>query len=367
MDGDDKQLAFSILEWLRNFMVKYPTFQDAENIDVAFQCLSTALNVDVNNLEHRQQFNSIPSNLTLSDIFKIGLNAVTQPVTAPITTPMQVEPKDKLDQPNIQPPKQEDVILNNQDNEFEKKFQAYIRMLTEKNYFGGHLPETPEYITRYQRAREKFIAAKLSKPAASTINTEEDKAQRLAKAEKFKTEGNQQVSARQYEEAIKSYTASIELNPDSAIYYSNRAAAYSMLGDHQKAVEDSIIATQKDSTYTKAYSRLGLAYFSLGKYKEAIDAYRKAVELDPNNTALKDSLQAAEVKYQETAISGSNDASFDPSLLGNFGQLFNNPQMMNLAQQMMNNPALMNMANNIMQNPEALNNLLNNFGSQRRE
>jgi len=351
MEGEDRNLAFSILEWLHTFVEKNPNFQDTENIDVAYQCLSTALNIDVNNPEHKN-FDLIPSHLTLLDIFKLGLQAAVKPpvTSAPIVspTPMQIEP----------------VNIPNESPEFEKKFKSFIQMLTAKNYFNAHPPDSPEYNVLYQRAREKFVSAKSkSTPAAPApiINTEEAKVQRLTQAEKFKTEGNQQVSARKYEDAIKSYTTAIDLNPDSAIYYSNRAAAYSMLGDHQKAVDDSIIATQKDSNYAKAYSRLGLAYFSLGKYKEASDAYRRAVELDPNNTALKDSLQAAEVKYQEN--SGNQEPGFDPSVLGNFGQIFNNPQMMNLAQQMMNNPQLMNMANNIMQNPDAINNLLNNFGS----
>ena len=37
----------------------------------------------------------------------------------------------------------------------------------------------------------------------------------------------------------------------------NRAAAYSSVGDHQKAVEDAEQALEVDGSFVKAYSRLG--------------------------------------------------------------------------------------------------------------
>jgi hypothetical protein len=42
-------------------------------------------------------------------------------------------------------------------------------------------------------------------------------------------------------------------------------------------------ATQQEPKWAPAYTALGSAYHSGGKYKEAIDAYQKAIALDPNN------------------------------------------------------------------------------------
>lgn len=39
-----------------------------------------------------------------------------------------------------------------------------------------------------------------------------------------------------------------------------------------------------------------LAYFSLGNYTEAVQSYKQALELDPNNATLRESLEAAEKK-----------------------------------------------------------------------
>lgn len=50
---------------------------------------------------------------------------------------------------------------------------------------------------------------------------------------------------------------SISLDSTNPIYYCNRAAAYNALGKYYDAIEDCQKAIQLDSTYSKAYCRLG--------------------------------------------------------------------------------------------------------------
>ena len=50
-----------------------------------------------------------------------------------------------------------------------------------------------------------------------------------------------------------------------------RAAAYTQVGNYEAAIDDSNEAIRLDPNYSKAYSRLGLAYYTQGKYKEAIE------------------------------------------------------------------------------------------------
>jgi len=80
-----------------------------------------------------------------------------------------------------------------------------------------------------------------------------------AKADALKQTGNSQMSKKDYAAAISAYTEAIALDPTNAVYYSNRAAAYSSSGDHQKAVEDAEKAIEVDPKFVKAYSRLGYA------------------------------------------------------------------------------------------------------------
>ncbi|RUP49773.1 hypothetical protein BC936DRAFT_141527 [Jimgerdemannia flammicorona] len=171
----------------------------------------------------------------------------------------------------------------------------------------------------------------------------------IEKAEGLKAAGNRKVTDRNYPEAIKLYSEAIKLNPSNAVYYANRAAAYSQQGDHDSAIVDSLKAAEVDPKYSKAYSRAGHAYFSLGKYQEAVDAYEKGLTLDPQNPTMKKSLETAKAKLHEQAMDGprSADDGADalPGLPGglggmDFASLLNNPAIMTMAQQMMQSGAL---------------------------
>ena len=107
------------------------------------------------------------------------------------------------------------------------------------------------------------------------------------------------------------------------------------------------------------------AHLSLSHFEEAVDAYEKAVALDPKNTNLQNGLKNAKAKLAEknggsststpTAAAAAGGGMPDlSSLLGGAGGaaglagLMNNPQI----SQMLNNPDLMN---SIMSNPALMN------------
>ncbi|KAK2488994.1 hypothetical protein MC885_000763 [Smutsia gigantea] len=121
-----------------------------------------------------------------------------------------------------------------------------------------------------------------------------------AEAERLKTEGNEQMKVENFEAAVHFYGKAIELNPANAVYFCNRAAAYSKLGNYAGAVQDCEQAICIDPSYSKAYGRMGLALSSLNRHAEAVSHYKKALELDPSNETYKSNLQIAELKLRET-------------------------------------------------------------------
>ena len=99
------------------------------------------------------------------------------------------------------------------------------------------------------QSAESSSSSSATPPAASA----EDK----VAAEKEKAEGNKLMSSKDYASAVAAYTRAIALDDKNAVYYSNRAAAFSSMGDHGKAIEDANKAIDTDPAFSKAYHRLG--------------------------------------------------------------------------------------------------------------
>ncbi|KAL1308963.1 small glutamine-rich tetratricopeptide repeat-containing protein alpha [Arachis ipaensis] len=119
-------------------------------------------------------------------------------------------------------------------------------------------------------------------------------------AESLKSLGNKAMQSKQYHDAIELYNCAIAVHEKSAVYYCNRAAAYTQLKKYDEAIQDCLRSIEIDPNYSKAYSRLGLVYYAQGNYSFAIDkGFRKALLLDPNNEAVKENIRVAEHKLRE--------------------------------------------------------------------
>lgn len=375
-----QKVVYSFLEYLQATKSDGGLDEEAlESVEVVFQCLGNAFGVNLENQEQKK-FSLAPHDLP--SILNLGQNG-----------------SQKIEQAVEQLRKKQAQTPGIDTSDIEYKFFQYLQALKKRGAFNGILPGSPDYETRYIRARQKFMEKFMSELTGSrkeeeVVTTPKESSplptpssssgNSIEEAENFKNEGNKMLSSKQYIKAIEYYTKAIELNSENAVYYCNRAAAFSHMGQHQNAVDDCKISIKLNPKYSKAYGRLGLAYFSLGKYAEAVTEYKKALELEPTNTGLKESLVAAEKKLQRPSTtttpttpttpppSPSTNSMFNnPDFMNQMGNLFgsggiqgilSNPMFQTMAQQMMNNPDLMNMANNLMQNPEALNSMMRTMG-----
>lgn len=195
---------------------------------------------------------------------------------------------------------------------------------------------------------EIFASATAKLPSESRVNnnsspqppnslTEEQRAE----AETLKTDGNDQMKVENFAAAVEFYSKAIAINPQNAVYYCNRAAAYSKLGNYAGAVQDCEQAISIDPNYSKAYGRMGLALASLNKHTEAVSYYKKALELDPDNDTYKTNLKIAEEKM-ETSSPTAGMGGVD--LAG----LLSNPGFMNMASSLMNNPQVQQLMSGMM-------------------
>ena len=228
-------------------------------------------------------------------------------------------------------------------------------------------------------------SAKEGRPASPMVPNPADaaKGSTTDESERLKGQGNAAMQRKEYQSAVDSYTKALEIAPLNPIYLSNRAAAYSNLGQHEFAKNDAELAVATDPKYTKAWSRLGLALFALGDAKGSMEAYQKGIDAEGNggSDAMKRGFETAKKKVEEeggevdaTRSAGGGGGLPDlgalAGMLGGGGGaggggmpdlagLMNNPMMRQMAQNLMSNPEMMN---NIMNNPQ-LRDMANRFGS----
>jgi tetratricopeptide (TPR) repeat protein len=82
-------------------------------------------------------------------------------------------------------------------------------------------------------------------------------------------------------EAEKVLTQLIEEQPDFAEAWNRRAFLYYSIGDYQKSLADCQMVVNLNAVHFGALHGMGLCYAALGKYREAIQAFQRALLIQP--------------------------------------------------------------------------------------
>lgn len=159
-----------------------------------------------------------------------------------------------------------------------------------------------------------------------------------ADAERLKNEGNELMKADRHREALERYSRAIELDPLSAVYFCNRAAAHFKLNDHEGAVADCTAALVLQPDYGKAHGRLGLALTALERHREARQAFARAASLEPDNDSYKQNLRLADERLTSRGERNPLD----------LGGLLQNPALLSMATEMLADPGMQNLISGLM-------------------
>eukprot|EP01134_Creolimax_fragrantissima_P001245 CFRG1245T1 len=115
--------------------------------------------------------------------------------------------------------------------------------------------------------------------------TEEAIEEAFIRADRLKAEGNEFFKLKSYDSAIDLYTECLESCPKGdkrlSVFYSNRAACYLALKNYDAVVKDCTLALELNEMYVKALVRRAQGYEGLEKLEEALDDFKKVVELEP--------------------------------------------------------------------------------------
>jgi len=88
-------------------------------------------------------------------------------------------------------------------------------------------------------------------------------------ASEMQQEANQLYNQGLYAKAVDRYTDGINLNPNSAVLYSNRAQAETKCYQYERAVNDCLKAIELDPGFAKSYHRASACYVKLGDLTKA--------------------------------------------------------------------------------------------------
>ena len=130
----------------------------------------------------------------------------------------------------------------------------------------------------------------------------------VAECEQNKARGNEAFGAGEYGQAILLYSLALdkasELPEDATLFprdvvYSNRAASFLKLGQHDKALQDAEAALAVNPDNLKALFRQGLSLHAMGQYFQALPILAQAHQKEPRNQQIKQALQFCEVRVQQ--------------------------------------------------------------------
>lgn len=116
-------------------------------------------------------------------------------------------------------------------------------------------------------------------------------------------QGNEKYQDEQYEEALTNYADALLDDPLHEIAIFNEATANYKLKKYDLAVESlqKLAGSEDLNLSAKAFYNIGNAQFQQNKLQEAISAYKRSLELNPDDPDTKHNLELARAKLKENA------------------------------------------------------------------
>ena len=141
------------------------------------------------------------------------------------------------------------------------------------------------------------------------------------KANKLKEEGNYLLAHHHYSAAAEKYTQAIEIFPNSAVFYSNRAQAYIKMEQYGAAITDANEAIKLDPNYIKAYYRRASADYALGKLKESLKDFKTVLKIVPKDVDAQKKVKACEKAIREEAFNKAIEVENAPEPVIDFDSI----------------------------------------------
>jgi len=222
---------------------------------------------------------------------------------------------------------------------FDEAIEAYSKSLTESS-----TAQTLQSLRKVEKLKRE-------RDAINYIDPE--------KAQEEREKGNELFKQQKFPEAIAAYTEAIRRNPKDHVLFSNRAAAYTKLGEFNYAVKDCDQSLALNPNFVKSYIRKANLEVATKQYHKAIETFDKALKIEPDNSEAKEGLQRTLGMVAQQQRSGSIDKEQaarsmqdpeiqailqDPKMRSVLNELQNDPQG---AQHYLSDPVILNNINKL--------------------
>jgi len=155
------------------------------------------------------------------------------------------------------------------------------------------------------------------------------------KAAAAKEKGNELFHGGDFVGSLAQYSEAIKRNPTNAVYYMNRAYAYTKLMDFDRGLQDCEKGLKLDPTNVKGFYRKGSIEIMLKKYSRALDSFRAGLKIKPDDKACQKGLNQVMARINAEAESGDNqqraqEAMKDPEIAA----IVNDPVMRSILEEL---------------------------------
>jgi tetratricopeptide (TPR) repeat protein len=103
--------------------------------------------------------------------------------------------------------------------------------------------------------------------------------------------GTQAINRQEYQEAIEHFNAALGHCPTFAEAYNQRAIAYYLLEQYEESIADCRQAVEYMPCHFGAWAGMGHCHAHMGRLKEAVASYRKALEINPHLDQIRQSIE----------------------------------------------------------------------------
>jgi len=120
-----------------------------------------------------------------------------------------------------------------------------------------------------------------------------------AKVDAFMVRGVDEMNGGRLAEAAASFSAAIRVKPEFAEAWNKRATAYFLMREYRKSIADCAEVLKRNPKHFGALSGLGQIYLALDDPEQALQWFRRALEVNPNMPTVEYNIKALEEVLQK--------------------------------------------------------------------